>query len=300
MTDEAVDRGDEIVEETEASEEEATEETGAEASADESSDESTESTESDKQDVDDSEPMLPKHRYDTVRARNRALQERLERMEQERQELLERAKGSETTPSDKPADTDEESPQELLIQLEEKITDALLDGDKSLVVELRKKQRELEQYIFQQELASTAQNATFQAREQVRLDTTVDFLEATYPELNPDAENFNQELVNELEELRAAFEASGQYSPSQALLKAAKYMFPDVPETPTAPAAPSKSGAVKKAVSAAQKQPPSLKKVGQDADTGGIVEDIDPSKITEKDLEALPEQTLARLRGDIV
>jgi len=313
---EVVDRGDlvdndeennesEIEEQSLSDEEkgEAGEESGeesGEAAADES-----ENTDADsdgegaaEEDVEDAgEPMLPKARYDSVQARNRALQERIDRMEAEREGQL--ANARENAAAVPPAEEGDVSVQDELSALDDKINDALLDGDKDTASKLRKEQREMEQDIMRQEMSHSSQNVAEQAREQVRVDATVDFLEATYTQLDPNAKSYKQETIDEMETLRGAFLATGQYTSSQALLKAAKYMFPDMEAPESAPVAKSKAGAVKKAVAAANKQPPDISGTGDDASSGGIQEEINVSKLTMTDMESLPEATLKRLRGDV-
>ncbi|RLC95804.1 MAG: hypothetical protein DRI46_14460, partial [Chloroflexi bacterium] len=262
-----IDRGD-AVEET--PEEETTEEVLQEEEAAPAPDEPAQTEPEPDESDQDQEPMLPKSRYDSVQARNRALQDRIEQMEFDRETALENSKQAQAQAQAQQAQAQSkpEIPPDPLAELDNKITDALLDGDKELASKYRREQRSLERDFFQQELQASTQRATSQARDQVRLDTTVDFLEATYTELNPHADSFSQETVDELEDLRHAFESTRGYSSDQALLKAAKYMFPNVP-VPDTPQAPSKAGALKKAVKASQSQPPDLKKTGQDASTGG-------------------------------
>ena len=302
--DQEVDRGDTLPDETEekteekAAEEESTEKAAESTASGEDVNEDKGETKNAETEEESTEQMLPKSRYDSVQARNKALQDKLDRMEREREEFLEAQK--KTSEQDDKKD-DKQSPEARLVELDDQINDALLDGDKTKANELRREQRDIERQMFQDELTSTTQNATAQAREQVRLDATVDFLEATYDVLNVDSKEFNQAAVDEMEGLRQAFESTGQYTPSQALLKAAKYMFPDVPHPEDTPAEKkSDADAIEKATEASNKQPPDIKDTGQDADSGGIQEDIDPKKVTMKDIESLPAATLAKLRGDIL
>lgn len=313
-TQEEIDRGDFLEDETaEETEEEATEEEGTEEPAGEepegSEGDDTEGSEGAEEDDSESdageveeeeepepepeEHMLPKSRYDSVQKRNRALQEKIERMENEREQML--ANRKEPEAEDTTTNT-------RLSELDDEINDALLDGDKDKAKSLRAEQRELEHSVFTAELQETTRSVTIQAREQVRLDASVDFLEATYTELNTQSDDFDQVKVDELESLRHAFVASGDYSPSQALLKAANYVFPNMPEMPADAPAPkaSKKDAIKKAVKARKKQPPDINGVGEDADAAGIKDEIDAMALTEKDFDALPEATLRRLRGDAV
>jgi len=271
-------------------------ETGEGDVPDSESESETDSEVDEKDEKSDSDYMLPKSRYDAAKRRGDALQTKLDRMEAERAERIEATR--KTQPEE--GAEKKEPPSTRVAELDELITDALLDGDKDEARKLRTEQRELERESLREELARSSTNAASQAREQVSLDATVDFLETTYNELNPRDKKFDQAAVEELETLRHAFQSTGEYTASQALLKAAKYKFPDLPPLTEAPVTKSDKEKIKKAIDSANKQPPDLKGVGDDASTGGIQEDIDPSKLSIKDLEALPEATLARLRGDIL
>ncbi len=304
-TQDEIDRGDVIEDETaeeteeETTEEEGTEEAGAEEPAAESEagdeaavEETEEPEEAVLEAASQEEHMLPKSRYDSVQKRNRALQEKISRMEEEREQMI--AARKEVAPTEALEDN-------RLSELDDQINDALLDGDKDKAKTLRAEQRTIEHEFFKTEMAEATGSATEVAREQVRLDASVDFLESTYDELNPRADTFDQKRVDEMESLRHAFVASGDYSPSQALLKAAKYVFPDAAPLQEAPVpAASKKEAVKAAVKAGKKQPPDIGGVGEDSDTAGVKDDIDPGRLSEKDFDALPEATLKRLRGDLM
>lgn len=318
MTGKAEDRGD-VIDETE---EETTPETEEEESTPEGAAEEGDGTEP-KDEPESDEPggsdgadeeaagegeenkpsdyMIPKSRYDTVNKRSKALAAKIERMEAERAERIEATRTAEPAADDKPgAGTEAPSSQPRITELDDLITDALLDGDKDEARKLRTEQRDLERASLRDDLAQSSVTAASQAREQVILDANVDFLEATYDELNPQSENFDQKAVEELELLRHAFQSTGEYTPGQALLKAAGYKFPDLPPIDEAPVTKSDKEKIKKAISASNKQPADISGVGDDAGTGGVQEEIDPSKLSMSDMEALPEATLKRLRGDVL
>ena len=275
------------------------EEPGGADGADEESAGEGESTEEKDGDKSPSEYMIPKSRYDTASKRNKALQAKIERMESERAERIEATRTAEpSAETGAGAGAEKPSPQSRITELDDLITDALLDGDKDAAGKLRTEQRDLERASLRDELSQTSATAASQAREQVALDATVDFLETTYEELNPQNKAFDQKAVEELELLRHAFQSTGEYTGAQALLKAAKYKFPDLPQLDEAPATKSDKEKVKKAIDAANKQPADISGVGDDAGSGGVQEEIDPSKLTQSDMETLPEATFKRLRGD--
>ena len=76
-------------------------------------------------------------------------------------------------------------------------------------------------------------------------------------------------------------------------------MIPEAPATIEKSVEKTATGDLKKKVSAAGKQPPSLNNVGEQGNAGGkTTADPDPSAMTLEDLESLPESTLKRMRGD--
>lgn len=284
---EVVDRGDEIIEETEAEE---TPEVVEEVSAEEDAG----LEEEDAEEVvaeEPKEPMLPKSRYDSVAAKNRELEARIAEMEaQGRQEEAQAQREEQTY-----------SLEEHIAALDEQYADAVKDGDSAAMARIRAEQRNAEREMFRMEMQQTGEQSASQAREQVRLDLTIDAIEENYTQLNPNGDDYDQALVDEIQELRNGFEATGKYSPTQALIRAVKIMIPDAPataENKVDKAADSKS--LKKKVAAANKQPPSLDSVGEQGNAAGKdTNDPDPSQMSIEDMEALPESTLKRMRGDI-
>lgn len=145
-------------------------------------------------------------------------------------------------------------------------------------------------------------------------DATVEEIEAKFPELNPDsgAKVFDPELAGEVLDLARGFELSKKMSPKAALLKALTYVFKEeFLETGTAalysgrkaavPAkgagATRKSEAVQRNLKASGRQPPVLSDTGK---SDNRADQMKAGDYSEKDWEALPESTRARLRGDFV
>lgn len=237
------------------------------------------------------EPMLPKSRYDSIKAKNKALQERLAKFDAE-------AKAKE----DKAIASDINTKQARIDELDDEINDALLDSDKALAKRLRKEQRTLEAEILQAEFDKKTRVITDEARESIRLDMTLDSIEEAFPSLNPDdPENYSQELVDLVKELRDGFMGTGKYSPTDALLTAVNHILGDpaatIVDKPVKNVSRRKT-AVKKAVDAANRQAPNTSGIGNDGDSGGISEIPNANRLTDADLDSLPLETLKRMRGD--
>jgi hypothetical protein len=298
MDEALADRGDTVNEETEEDKAAASDQNdtkaakgGKEPAADAEVEEESGEDESEEESV-TKEPMLPKSRYDSVAARNRDLEARIAELEaQGKQKEANAAKEKQVT------DTEAS-----IAELDIKYAEAVKDGDAESMAQIRAQQREAERELLRAEMQQTGQSSAEFAQEQVRLDLTIDAIEEQYPQLDPNADDYNESLVNEIQELRAGFEATGRYSPTQALIKSVKTLVPEstapAPEVAETPAPDQKK--LKKKIAAANKQPPNLDDVGDQGNSGGMDStDPDPTQMSVEDLEALPESTLKRMRGDV-
>lgn len=200
-----------------------------------------------------------------------------------------------------------------LIALEKSYAKQLTDGEADKAATTMTDIRRLERAINTKtsEMRETA--ATARAVETVRYDTTVERLEALYPELNVAHDDFDKVKTAEVLELKEAWELKG-YTPSAALQKAVKYVMP--PETkkqeealktdarvdPKKVEAERKAAAVEKTAEAAAKTPPNAAKAGKDHDAagGGAVTAKDAIKMKHEDFVKLDDDTLARMRGDVL
>lgn len=281
---EVVDRGDEIIEETKPDDPDAGTKELAEAIG--LGEEETPIEEV----VEDKEPMLPKSRYDSVARQNRELEARIAELEQAgKQKEADVAREEQT-----------KSMETHIAELDVQYAEAVKEGDTDAMAQLRAQQREAEREMYRMEMQETGESSAAQAREQVRLDLTIDAIEENYEQLNPEADGYDQKLVDEIQELRAGFEATGRYSPTQALIKAVKTLVPDPVsevEDPTSKTTSTKD--LRKKVDAANKQPPDINDVGEQGNAAGKdTEDPSALDLSAEDFESLPESTLKRMRGD--
>jgi colicin import membrane protein len=205
-------------------------------------------------------------------------------------------------------------------ELEAQVDQAVADGDKAKAADLRKQIRGKMQALATAEATQRAAHATAMAVEQVRYDAAVATLEAAHPVMNPDSDQYDEAVVAEITELKGAYEATGMGS-TDALRKAAKYVFKVAPEaakqeikdeeTPeekkareaeektaakaTADAAAkAKEEAIRRGAAARQAQPP--RGEGRTSNKDGQV--LSVGKMSDKDFEKLTDEERARLRGD--
>lgn len=200
-----------------------------------------------------------------------------------------------------------------LVALESTYAKQITDGEHEKAASTMTQIRRTERAINDKTAEVREQAAVARAVEATRYDTTVDRLEVLYPALNPTHEDFDKGKTGEVLELKEMYQAKG-YTPSAALQKAVGLIMP--PETKKQEAALTtearvdaaaveaarKAAAVEKTTEAILKTPASTKAVGLDSDKsgGGAITGKDVMKMSHKDFSALNEETLSRLRGDLV
>lgn len=278
-----------LAEEAKADEDKTDEEKAAEAKAAE-----------DKAAEDKKEIVVPKSRLDAKTRQNKALQDQI--AEYQRKAAVD----------DKAAKNDDVRTviDGELAELDKAINKAIADDKMDEAAELRAEVRTKERELWKLDMDETGAEATNEAREQVRLDLAIDHIESTYDEFNPDAEGYSQEIVDKVQELRNGFAATGKYTQTQALLRAMDFVLPkkavkDIEDAGDDPEAKAKKeeelrkAGLKKATDAANKQPAKTDGTGDDADSAGIIDGINVDKLSYEDIEALPEATKKRMRGDI-
>ena len=200
-----------------------------------------------------------------------------------------------------------------VITMEKEYTTLLADGelDKAAakMSEIRKLDRSMAEARSDMKIAAAESRAT----ERARFNVVLERIESAYPELNPDSDDYDQEISNEVVELKEAYEMKG-LTPTAAMQKAVekelgKRTSKQAAAIETTPrvsvkeiAAERKTAAVKKTADAVAKTPPSSAKVGLDSDRlgGGALSPEAVLKMSQKDFAKLDEETLSRMRGDVV
>jgi hypothetical protein len=309
----AVDRGDEIKIAAAAADKAADEAAAAEAAAAEAAEAEALAAAAAKGDEGDGEPArgpdgkfakkddkdearIPKSRFDDAVAKERQAREAAEGRLAELQAQLKTV--------DRNADNE---------KLETEITDLeaahakfMLDGEVEKAAAAMRDIRMKERQIGISSNAALTEQAKEQAREEMRMELTIERLETTYEEFNPEHENFDPGLVEMVLAMQRHKIGQG-ISPSKALISAAadvmKRMHTDGGKgDPKGLAAATKANdrkadQVKKNLDAAKSQPGDLKNAGKDSDKGG--EALTWSG-TKEEFDAMPDSTKAKLRGDTI
>tara|TARA_R110002050_G_scaffold233589_1_gene369465 strand:+ start:149 stop:1216 length:1068 start_codon:yes stop_codon:yes gene_type:complete len=230
-------------------------------------------------------PMVPKSRLDEVLAKQKALQKQLD--EQVAQQAQMQAEAPEYD-----FDTKELEYQQLIMDMEPEKASALRQ-------EIRQAEKETMMFEMQQQMGQTVQ----QSQEAVQLQTTAQIIQEQYPVLDENSADYDETIANEVVELRDAFIVQG-YQASDALTKATGYVIKNnapvaqeavQPKSNVQTIEKKKTATVKKKIEASQAQPPELKGQGN-AERGEGTLDVDA--LSEDEFNALPVETLRRLRGD--
>jgi len=236
-------------------------------------------------------PMVPKARLDEVLAKQKALQKQLDEL---------------NASTEKSAEAPEEydfDAKELLYQ------NMVLDGETEKAVGLRREIRKAERATLEFEMRAEMNQTVNQDRQMTALQQAANAMEEAYPVFSRDSAEYNEDMTNEVVELRDAFILKG-YEAVDALSKAVRYVVKDNDLDQAQESAPSLAGKAQKSdelankraqiskkLKAAEAQPPELP--GESSATHGE-KGLDLATMSEEEFAALPEATLKRLRGDIL
>ena len=243
---------------------------------------------------------IPLNRHKEILAKERQQREALE------QRLAQYERGQQV------AQTNEEltSLEDGILAMERQYNSLLADGEIEQATALMSRIRQTERQIVETKAEMRSQAAEVRARESARYDIALERIEESYPELNPDDDAYDKELVVDVIDLKAVYQGRGM-PPTKALQAAVKKMLGQDTRaqknaTTVAPrvtdqdiAAERKKGAVQKAADAARRTPPSSRDVGLDSDKAGKLSSRDIMNMKQEDFNKLDETALAKLRGDI-
>ncbi len=197
-----------------------------------------------------------------------------------------------------------------ILELEAQYTSAIADGEVEKATKLMRDLRNLDKQVAEAKSDLKIAAAESRAVERTRFAEALTRIEASYPQLDEDHESFDKELMKEVVDLKAAYESRGM-TPTAAMQKAVRTLVgvqttrqeaaiettPRVKEKDVA--AERKKDAVKKTAETVAKQPPSTTKVGMDSDkAGGGLSAKDVMKMRQEDFAKLPDEVLAKMRGD--
>lgn len=202
-----------------------------------------------------------------------------------------------------------------IMGLEKEYAKLLADGEVEKASTLMSQIRNLERQVVEAKSDMKIAAAEARATERARYNIALERIEGAYPELNPDHDSFDEELLSDVADLKASYESRRNLTPTMALQKAVEKLLgsrtkaqervlettPRVSDKDVAKevAAERKKEGTKRTAEAVSKQPPSLAKSGLDSDkAGGGISSKDIMKMSQEDFAKLDEDTLKRLRGD--
>lgn len=251
------------------------------------------------------EAKIPKSRFDEAVGKERDAREAAERRaaELERQLKAGEQEAVRTVEIEK-VEAD-------IAALEEKHAELITDGKSKEAAAVMKEIRMAERQIARAEADAAATQRINQTMEKQRFDTVVARVEADYPAFNPDSETYDADLVELVLTKQSNLMRSQGLSASSAMEMAAKEVAgrfltkEEVKEEAKGLAKANvaesrKEEQVKKNLDTQKRQPASLKESGIDSDKLGKTSEMDMSTMTADEINALPEATRARLRGDFV
>lgn len=248
------------------------------------------------------EQRIPLSRHKDMLEKERAKRADLER------QLAQYQRGSEVATLNQDITKAEEG----VLAMEKEYNKLLGEGELDKAAELMAKIRKAERSIVEAQNDLKIAAAEARAVERTRFNVALERIEAAYPQLNEDHEDYDAELMEDVVDLKSAYERKG-LTPTAAMQKAVEKLVgkstrkqeaaldttPRVNEKDVA--AERKKEAVKKTLDAVGKTPPSTTKVGMDSDkAGGALAAKDVMKLSQEDFSKLPDDVLARMRGDEV
>ena len=251
-------------------------------------------------------PMIPKHRLDYIQSKRREAEQRAAELEARLADL--EKKSQEAQRVDEAQPDPRANLEARLSELDVKIEEARLDGDTKTVAQMLAEQRRLErEYLVggqQLQPQVDPEQVYTQVQERQQFDQLVKGLERAFPQFKEGNEAFDQDLVDEVLDMHAAFSARG-HNLVDSMVKAANYVLrangllvdqPEVQEQAKPQA--KRTTDVAKNVAAANAQPPALNKAGMDTDKAGVDKPLDISKMSLSDFEKLSDEAIAKMRGD--
>ena len=241
-------------------------------------------------------PMVPKARLDQALSKQKELQRKIDEYTQKEAEVAEPESKFDFN------------------QAETQYQEALLDGKQEDAAKLRDEIRNAERDLLRKEMRSEMSNEMDANQELKSIQTTAAELEAEYPVFDQNHEDFNSEYAQEVVAIRDGL-MSHSMAGDEALKKAAAMVVqtyslkgvtaPDsaltekqTPKLKAVDEVARKRKQVSQKLKAAEAQPPELP--GESSADHGEKSIEDLNNMSEDEFNALPDATIARLRGDFI
>lgn len=264
------------------------------------------------EDKDEAEAKTKNTRKDTriplARHQQMLERERTQRQELERK-LAQYEKGDQVAKINADIGTAETK----LLDMEKQHAKFMADGEVDKAADLMTKIRQAERSIVETKSEMRTEAAVAQAVEKARYGITLERIEESYPALDQDRDEFDQEKYADVVDFMQVYMQRGQ-PPSKALQNAVKKVM-GAPESKAQEiavevkarvsekdvAAERRKAATKKAAEAVAKQPSAVDKAGLDHDkAGGALTLEQIMAMDQGDFAKLSEKELAKFRGDEV
>jgi len=228
--------------------------------------------------VETKEPMIPKSRFDEVLAKQKALAKKLEE-------------------ATNPIEVISESPDYNFDAKEVEYQEAILNGEPEKATALRSEIRNAERQQMMFEVQNRMGKTVQQSTEAMDLQRKAHEIATAHPQLDETSSTFDEAVAQEVLDLRDAFIVQG-FAGADALEKATKYVVGSPTPAPKKDIVGEKIVEKKKVanttkkIEAADSQPPAMKGKNK------TDKKIDLNVLSTDEFDALPEETLRRMRGD--
>jgi DNA repair exonuclease SbcCD ATPase subunit len=240
---------------------------------------------------------IPLQRHEEIlakaRAREEALQEQLRQVQSSKTEAQQNRNLQEMNKK--------------LDELEDKYEDLVLDGKRDEARAVRKEARELRDQISEFKISTSSTQARVQAIETLKFESALARAESEYPEINPDHNDFDEGLTDEVADLTDSLVRTKRLARHEAFARAVKYVLGE-PKKAAAKDEGAKdkakertTDARQRAKDAVEKQPANLADSGKDTDKGGKSGGaINVMALSQAAFDKLDDETKAMNRGDVL
>ena len=225
------------------------------------------------------EPMIPKSRFDEVLQKQKALQKQLEEVQ------------------NPPLEAIKEAPEYNFDEKEQEYQELVLNGESEKASSLRAEIRDAEKQQMMFEMQSRMGQTVQQSNEATELQAKAVEIQKIYPMLDETSAVYDEVKTQEVLDLRDAYMIQGRTG-AEALQKAVDLLMPSpvdakTPDPVEKKVAENKKVAnVTKKIEAAESQPPEMKGKNK------TEKKIDINTLSLDEFDALPPETLKRMRGD--
>jgi hypothetical protein len=225
------------------------------------------------------EPMIPKSRFDEVLQKQKALQKQLDEAQ------------------NPPLEAIKEAPEYNFDEKEQEYQELVLNGEQDKATKLRAEIRDAEKQQMMFEMQSRMGQTVQQSNEATELQAKAVEIQKIYPMLDETSAVYDEVKTQEVLDLRDAYMIQGRTG-AEALQKAVDLLMPSPVDAKTPDPVEQKVtekkkvANVSKKIEAAESQPPAMKGKNK------TEKKIDLNTLSAEEFDALPPETLKRMRGD--